>query len=217
MIKFNEQGNFLVSKDKTQIKAAIFTAHPDDETIWMGGTILSKCDWSWKIFIATHNVNDPRGREFQKAVQEYRKQINIQKLDFEFIEIMEDTQDQNSIERQDVYNKLNCINLNDYDIIFTHNVDGEYNHINHTILGEYFKDERKNELNIWHFLCPAIQNPRKKHIGEYVESIFLNQAVLARKLFIFQCAYRSQHYLWINFGDFMRFQFCSGLEIFTRY
>lgn len=217
MAKFNEQNNFLVSKAKTQIRAAIFTAHPDDETVWMGGTILSKNNWNWKIFIATHKAQDDRGREFTRAIEEYR--VCVRNLDFEFIQIMEDSQDENKIcKDKDRYdNELNKISLNDYDVIFTHNIDGEYNHCNHKILGEYFKDRRKNGFNVWHFVCPAIQYPRKKGIGEYIESIFLNEAVLCKKSLIFQCAYPSQHYYWTAFGDFMRFQFCSGVEIFTRY
>ena len=217
MGKCNEGDNFLISKDKRPIRAAIFTAHPDDETIWMGGTILSRNDWIWKIFIATHNTNDERGIEFQKAIYEYKAQSGIQQLSFEFIEIMEDTQEENNIEIDNVTNKLNTINLDDYNVIFTHNVDGEYNHINHKVLGEYFKNKRKDNLNIWHFLCPAIQNPRKKEVGEHIESIFLNPTILAKKTSVFQCAYTSQHLLWTDFGDFMRFQFCSGVEMFTRY
>ena len=217
MGKFNEGHNFLISKDKKPVKAAIFTAHPDDETIWMGGTILSKSDWIWRIFIATHNAKDERGIELQKAIYEYKVQSRIQQLDFEFIDIMEDTQEENHINIAEVTDKLNKTKLDNFDVIFTHNIDGEYNHINHKILGEYFKNKSKDGLNIWHFLCPAIQNPRKKEVGEYIESIFLNPTILAKKTSVFQCAYPSQHFLWTNFEDFMRFQFCSGVETFTRY
>jgi hypothetical protein len=217
MAKCNETHNFLIPKDKKPIKGAIFTAHPDDETIWMGGTILSRNDWIWKIFIATHNMNDERGIEFQKAINEYKVQSGIQQLSYDFIEIMEDTQEENNIVISKVKDKLNEIEFDGFDVIFTHNIDGEYNHINHKILGEYFKNKRKDGLNIWHFFCPAIQNPKKKQVGEYIESIFLNPAITAKKTSVFQCGYTSQHFLWTNFGDFMRFQFCSGVEMFTRY
>ena len=106
-------------------------------------------------------MNDERGIEFQKAINEYKVQSGIQQLSYEFIEIMEDTQEKNNIEISKVNDKLNKIRLDGFDVIFTHNIDGEYNHFNHKALGEYFKNKRKDGLNIWHFFCPAIQNPRK--------------------------------------------------------
>jgi hypothetical protein len=217
MVKANEAHDFLIASKNKVIKAAIFTAHPDDETIWMGGTILLRKDWKWRIFVATHSAEDERGIELQKAVNEYKIQSGNQQIDYNFIDVMQDTQEEDRIIIDSVTNKLNNIELSDFDIIFTHNVDGEYDHINHKILGTYFKNKRKDGLNIWHFFCPAIQNPRKKEVGEHIESIFLNPTIMAKKISVFQCAYTSQHSLWTNFGDFMRFQFCSGVEVFTRY
>jgi hypothetical protein len=197
-----------------------FVAHPDDETIWMGGTILSRCEWNWKIFVSSYKIDDQRGREFQKAIELYRI-YNKKYLDFEFIGVFDDTIKEENIDigavNQLINNKLECFKLSEFDVIFTHNIDGEYNKIHHKILGNYFKNFRRDGLNIWHFLCPAIQNPREKKIGGYVESVFLNEAVISNKLFVFQCAYNSQQYYWTGFSDFMRFQFCSGLEMFTRY
>jgi hypothetical protein len=182
----------------------------------MGGTILSRCEWNWKIFVATHKINDSRGKEFQKAIEKYKRIVN-QELNYEFIEVMEDTQDVRKIVREDVYNRLNKLNLSGIDVIFTHNVDGEYHHINHKILGEYFRRQQKNGFNIWHFLCFGIRNPKEKIIGEYVETTFLDKEAFENKRSIFEYAYQSQHFLWEGFEDFMRFQFYSGLEMFTRY
>ena len=30
-------------------EALVIVAHPDDETIWMGGTILKNKNWKWTI------------------------------------------------------------------------------------------------------------------------------------------------------------------------
>jgi len=217
MVKYNEQYNFLITNGSNPVKAAVFSAHPDDETVWMGGTILSNSDWNWKIFISTHEEMDERGIELQKAVNEYKAQSNELQLDYEFIHVMEDTQDANRIDVSEVTRKLNEINIGDFDVIFTHNVDGEYDHINHKILGDFFKNKTKDGLNIWHFLCPAIQNPRKKQVGKLIEAVYLDPAILAKKTFIFQCAYTSQHHLWTGYRDFMRYQFLSGIETFTHY
>lgn len=190
MAQFNKTNNFLVSTISQQTKAAVFVAHPDDETIWMGGTILSHKDWEWKIFMATHNPNDDRGKQFQNAIAKYRDKVN--KLSFEFIEIMPDDQNWDKINSEKALSKLSQIDLNLFDIIFTHNIDGEYKHPNHELLGKYFKEQKKN---IWHFLCPAIQNPKEKQIGEYIESLYLDSGILSFKKEIFQKSYPTEDYL----------------------
>lgn len=217
MWKYNEENNFLIPGDTRTVNAAIVTAHPDDETVWMGGTILLKAHWKWKIFIATHQENDERGIELQKAIYKYKSLAKNIQLDFEFIQIMKDTQIEDQLNINTTKKKLNSIDFGCYDVLFTHNTDGEYGHPNHKILGEYFKERNSQGLNSWHFLCPAIQNPRKKEVGKYIETIFLDPEMLAKKTSVFQCAYTSQHFLWTGFGDFMRYQFCSGVETFTHY
>ena len=36
-------------KQKTSKKAAVIVAHPDDETLWAGGTIMMGRDYNWQI------------------------------------------------------------------------------------------------------------------------------------------------------------------------
>lgn len=217
MARFNETDTFGVCKKEGEVKAAVFTAHPDDETIWMGGTILSKSAWSWKIFVATHTEDDARGVEFRNAIDHYKTLSRSRRLDFEFLNIMEDTRDKSDVTASTARNRLRETSLDSWDVIFTHNIDGEYNHVDHRLIGEYFRDKRGDGCNIWHFFCPAIKNPREKKHGEYIESVILDDAIIGQKTSIFRSAYESQDYLWTDFPDFMTFQFCSGVEMFTRY
>lgn len=220
-MKFN-QSNFKLNSN-LGIKATLIVAHPDDETIWAGGTILSQKNWNWEIIVATHNKDDDRGKDFIKSIEKYRNQYGVQNISYKFVEVMSDEQDENKLiknkeDKKSIYNKLGQIQIKDYDIVFTHNTDGEYGHANHKILGEYFKDRaEKEDLNIWHFLCPSIQNIKEKQAGEYIETTYLNEVLLIQKYLIFQHSYESEHYLWTGFSDFMRFEFCSGIEIFTRF
>ena len=216
-MKFNDGNGLQVGKPDRDVRAAIVIAHPDDETVWMGGTVLSKCDWQWKLLIATHEANDARGTELVSAVNLYKTQYGVGKIDYEFIHIMADTQDANAIDPAKTDESLNSVALSSYDIVFTHNTDGEDCHINHVVLGRYFRNKRKEGANIWHFVCPAIQNPRAKQVGEFTEAVFLSEETLKKKYNVFQAAYVSQEYLWTSFQDFMRFQFCSGIEMFTRF
>ena len=209
---FNQSNNFKTGKNSGMISAAIVVAHPDDETIWMGGTLLAHKDWYWKLYIATHNKDDGRGKEFLNAISQFKSQ-GISNLEYEFLETMPDVQEYEKLNKTEIYGKLNTLNLSSFNAVFTHNVDDEYGHGNHRILGEFFKEK---QLNVWHILCPAIQNPREKQIGEQVESSYLTPTILKTKRAIFQNSYSTQNYLWNGFTDFMTFQFYSGVEMFTQ-
>ena len=49
-------------------KSTIIVAHPDDETLWAGGTILSHPEWNWKIFTLTRRGDPDRSSKFEKAL-----------------------------------------------------------------------------------------------------------------------------------------------------
>lgn len=211
-MKFNQNSNFLVRNGSRLVKAAIVVAHPDDETIWTGGLLLSKQTWDWKIFIATKYDTEDRPNEFKKAIENY-KNYGVSTLDYEFIEVMPDIQEYDKLSKSEIVQKLNTVDLSVFDVIFTHNIDGEYGHGNHRVLGELLIEKG---LNTWRVLCPAIQNPREKQIGEYIETVYLTPEVLDRKRKLFQSCYTTQQYLWEGFKDFMTFQFYSGGEMFTH-
>lgn len=209
---FNHSDNFSVGNNSGMIKAAIVVAHPDDETIWMGGTLLSHKDWYWKLYVGTRNKDDDRGKEFINAISQFKSQ-GVSNLEYEFLETMPDVQEYEKLNKTEIYEKLNTLDLADFNVIFTHNIDGEYGHGNHKILGEFFKE---SQMNVWHILCPAIQNPREKQIGEYIETVYITPEVLDHKRKLFQSCYTTQQYLWDGFKDFMTFQFYSGVEMFTK-
>lgn len=209
---FNQSVNFMARDRGSKVRAAIVMAHPDDETIWAGGTLLARKDWHWKLYVATHNKDDDRGKEFINAVGKFREQ-GVSALEYEFLEVMPDVQEYEKINKAEVFKKLTALGLSNFSVVFTHNVDGEYGHGNHKILGEFFKEKR---MNVWHILCPAIQNPREKQIGEQIESTYLTPTILKTKRAIFQDSYSTQNYLWNDFTDFMTFQFYSGVEMFTQ-
>ena len=211
-MKFNQSNNFMVQNDGSPVKAAIVMAHPDDETIWTGGLLLTQKTWHWKVFIATKYDTEDRPNEFKKAIASYQN-YGVSSQDFEFLDVMPDVQEYDRLNKDEIYQKLNIVDLSAYDVIFTHNMDGEYGHGNHKTLGEYLNGKN---LNTWHVLCPAIQNPREKLVGEYIETVYIKPDELDRKRTIFQNSYPTQQYLWSGFSDFMTFQFYSGVEMFTR-
>jgi LmbE family N-acetylglucosaminyl deacetylase len=53
--------------DKKPPKAvAVIVAHPDDETLWAGGTILSHPSWQWFIVCLCRGSDKDRAPKFLK-------------------------------------------------------------------------------------------------------------------------------------------------------
>src|SRR3989338_9291501 len=108
-----------------KINALVIVAHPDDETIWMGGTILQNLDWNWTI-ISLSRKNDPdRAPKFQRAcksLNHYSTSI-ISDLDDQILQPLQIDEVKRKI--------LFLLPKKNYDIIFTHGKNGEYGHIRH--------------------------------------------------------------------------------------
>ena len=48
---------------------AVIVAHPDDETLWAGGTILSHPEWKWFIVCLCRGNDEDRSFRFKKALK----------------------------------------------------------------------------------------------------------------------------------------------------
>ncbi len=55
---------------KSPKTAAVIVAHPDDETLWAGGTILSHPSWSWNIFTLCRASDPDRAPKFSRALHD---------------------------------------------------------------------------------------------------------------------------------------------------
>ncbi len=104
-------------------RALCIVAHPDDETIWMGGTILQKKDWKWEIFSLCRKNDPDRMPKFMKVCKFYGVQGLIGDLDDEKLEPLPISKIINYIQ-----NYLNNVH---YDYVFTHGANGEYGHRRH--------------------------------------------------------------------------------------
>ncbi|MFH0712049.1 MAG: PIG-L family deacetylase [archaeon] len=105
-------------------KILIIVAHPDDETIWMGGTLLmNKNKWNTTIISLCRRDDKDRAPKFKKVC----KILNAKS----FISDLEDEK-LNELPLSEIADRIKQLSLRkNYDYIFTHGENGEYGHIRH--------------------------------------------------------------------------------------
>ena len=120
-------------KPKTVV---VIVAHPDDETLWAGGTILSHP--TWKFFVVSLcRGNDPdRAPRFFEALKILKSEGIMGDMD--------DGPNQVPLEKEEVEQAILSLLLpKHFDLIISHNPSGEYTrHIRHEEVGEAV-------INLW--------------------------------------------------------------------
>ena len=111
--------------DNTKAKKLMIVAHPDDDTLWGGAHLMSG---DYFVVCITNGRNDTRKGEFEKMLSqsgnsgyilEYPDKVAGERDDW--------SQVWDRIEK-DVGRIMNC---KDWELIVTHNKDGEYGHQHH--------------------------------------------------------------------------------------
>jgi LmbE family N-acetylglucosaminyl deacetylase len=122
---------------KTLKSVAVIVAHPDDETLWAGGTILSHPSWKWFIVSLCRGSDKDRASKFYKALKVLKSEGIIGDLD--------DGTEQTPLDEKEVeYTILELLPSNHFDLIITHNPTGEYTrHLRHEEAG-------KAVIKLWH-------------------------------------------------------------------
>jgi LmbE family N-acetylglucosaminyl deacetylase len=120
-------------KSKT---VAIIVAHPDDETLWAGGTILSHPMWNCFIVSLCRGKDPDRAPRFYEALKILKSEGIMGDLD--------DGPDQEPLDKAEVEKAiLGLLPSKHFELIITHNPLGEYTrHIRHEEVGEAV-------INLW--------------------------------------------------------------------
>lgn len=103
----------------------IVVAHPDDETIWLGGTLL-RTKFKKTILCLCRKNDSDRNARFRKACEILEAESHISDLD--------DSEKGNykKISSRDIIKRiLRVTKGKNYDYLFTHGENGEYGHRRH--------------------------------------------------------------------------------------
>ncbi len=116
---------------------AVIVAHPDDETLWAGGTILSNPSWKCFIVSLCRGSDKDRVPKFHKALSMLNSEGIMGDLD--------DGPEQKPLDEKEVERAiLDILPPKHFDLIISHSPAGEYTkHLRHEETG-------KAVIKLWH-------------------------------------------------------------------
>ena len=98
---------------------AVITAHPDDETLWAGGTILMHPEARWTIVTICRKSDPDRSAKFSKALDYLRASGQMGDLD--------DSPGQTPLAEREIEDTIaSLLSADRFDLIITHSLYGEY-------------------------------------------------------------------------------------------
>ena len=160
------------SEKRNSKRIAIIVAHPDDETLWAGGTILSYPLWDCYIVCLCRRSDSDRAPKFSKALQVLGSEGIMGDLD--------DGPEQKPLDVNELENTiLKLLPTGHFDLIISHNPGGEYTrHIRHEETGKavirLWNAGKISTDELWAF---AYEDGDKKYYPRAVE-----KAALCHKL-----------------------------------
>lgn len=147
----NKVGTYSLEKlknlDLTNYNKIMISTHPDDEMFWGGGHLLED---NYLVVCVTCGMDDNRLEEFDKMMSitkdkyialSYPRVVDPS-LNREF------NWEASSYLTQDL---INILNLKNWDMIVTHNPDGEYGHKYHKLTSQVVTSVVKDKSKLFYF------------------------------------------------------------------
>lgn len=189
------------------VNILLLVAHPDDETIFCGGTMLIYPNCKWTVVSIT---DLGRSFAFKKAIESF-KELGVNIVSYKTLaqeNIKQGARLPDLAKEKIVWEKVVREQNFSPDITITHNEAGEYGHGAHKLLSVVADNLFSN---IWKFIYPKVEQPYKQKVKE----VELNNEILKRKTKVFKDSYPTEQYLWTKFKTLMDYEFRKGPEIFT--
>ncbi len=152
--------------------AAVIVAHPDDETLWAGGTILSLPSWHWFILSLCRGSDPDRAPRFYKALKALGAAGKMEDLD--------DGPEQIPLEKNEIEaDILRSLPSKRFDLVITHSPAGEYTrHRRHEETGasiiSLWQAGKIQTGELWMF---AYEDGKKKYLPQPIMSAHIYQEI----------------------------------------
>ena len=137
----------------------MIVAHPDDESMFCGGTVAKFSSWSWDVVCAAHSLGSPRGAEFRNACAILGGTPIM--LDVEY----HGKHGGRSLDHAELQTKLAAaVDLAVYDVVLTHNPRGEYGQRDHKVVHEVVRSAAAG--TVWMFGFNELRCDLSVHMDE---------------------------------------------------
>lgn len=122
------------------MKAACFVAHPDDCVIFARPFIDLFDSWSWHIFYLTYELHQPRVVEMKNY---WYNQRNIPVTSLGYVDTHLDMVNNKISFNEEIAAKEIQGIISKFDLVLTHNPDGDYGHIHHKFVSTAVTEMKK--------------------------------------------------------------------------
>lgn len=124
-------------EDGRSLEVAVIVAHPDDETLWCGGTLLGHPFWNVLVITLCRASDSERAPKFLEAINRLGAEGIMGDLDDS---PLQPPLDENTVQES----ILSLLPNRRYDMVISHHPNGEYTrHLRH-------EEVSRSVINLWH-------------------------------------------------------------------